>query len=87
MRLYFSQQEVAAQFWYADFDKNGIQDCADDTQFTNQTKYKYAYAWCKALDIGYAAVGVRFVLDSACTRRRSKRVTNMQGTEPRPALL
>ena len=44
---------------YADFDKNGIQDCADDTQFTNQTKYKYAYAWCKALDIGYAAVGVK----------------------------
>jgi hypothetical protein len=44
---------------YADIDKNGVQDCADDTKFTNQTKYKAAYAWCKALDNGYAAIGIK----------------------------
>jgi hypothetical protein len=44
---------------YLDRDKNGIQDCAEDTLFTNQTKYKAAYAWCKALDNEFATLGIK----------------------------
>ena len=48
---------------YLDRDKNGVQDCVEDTLFTNQTKYKVAYGFCKSIEDGLVALGLKACAD------------------------
>lgn len=48
---------------YLDDNENGIQDCVEDTLFTDQAKFNISYGFCKTLEDGLIALGLKACAD------------------------